>query len=392
MTSPALILLNLGAIFLLGILIEVIGRRTRLPRVTLLLLLGVLIGPAYLDLIPVLFNDGFELVSDIALVLVGFLLGGRLTGEVVKHHVRQMVWISLFASVGVTIVIVVGLLLLGVSVPLAILLGCIASATAPAATVDVIAEMEAKGPFADLLVGIVALDDAWALILFSFGLAIAGALIGGNGEHSMMLVALREIGGAVLLGGALGIPAAYLTGRLKPGQPVLTEALGLVFLCGGLALWLEVSFLIASMVMGAVVANLASHHEYPFHAIEDIEGPVLVMFFILAGAAFDLGAVQQIGAVGGLYLLLRSLGKVAGGWIGGKVCRLDITTRRWIGLALLPQAGVAIGMALVAANHYPQYRQQLLSIIIGSTVIFELVGPILTRMALKKTSGQIYSK
>lgn len=388
MQPEAEFLLNLSVVFLLGIVTEVIGRHTRLPRVTLLLVFGILIGPEFLDLIPVLFTGSFELVSDIALVLVGFLLGGRLTAEMVKHHVRHMLWISLFASVGVASIIVVGLFVVGVSAPLSILLGCIASATAPASTVDVIAEMDARGPFASLLEGIVALDDAWALILFSLGLAVAGALAGTNGANTLFFNVVWELGGALLLGISLGFPAAYLSGRLKPGQPMLTEALGLVFLCGGIALWLEVSFLIASMVMGAVVTHRARHHEYPFHAIKDVEGPVLVLFFVLAGATFELASLREIGAVGGLYLLLRSGGKIAGGWIGGWVCRVDSLTRRWIGVALLPQAGVAIGMALVAVNHFPEYRQELLSIIIGSTMFFELIGPILTRLALTKMSGK----
>ncbi|MCD6526096.1 MAG: cation:proton antiporter [Desulfuromonas sp.] len=387
MMSPALILINLGAIFLLGIATDFLGRRTRLPRVTLMLLFGLLIGPAFFDLIPLFFIDRFELVADVALVLVGFLLGGRLTSEAMKQQARQIVLVSLVEASGDVVVITVGLLLCGVDPALAIILGCVAAATAPAATMDVISEMKAEGPFVNLLTGIVALDDAWGLILFSIGLAVAMPLTGGSiGYGELMLTALWEIGGAALLGVAIGLPAAFLTGRLKPGQPMLTEALGLVFLCGGLALWLDVSFLIASMVMGAVVANRAHHHEYPFHAIEDVESPILVLFFVLAGATLDPMALKEIGLVGVSYLLLRAMGKVIGAWFGSRLCGIDKQIQHWIGAALLPQAGVAIGMALVASNKFPQYRSQVLSIVIGSTVVFELIGPIMTRLAIKKTS------
>ena len=166
---------------------------------------------------------------------------------------------------------------------------------------------------------------------------------------------------------------------------VLSEALGVVLLCGGLALWLEVSFLIAAMTMGAMIANLARHHEYPFHAIENIEWPFMVVFFVLAGATLELGALVQVGLFGVVYIVCRALGKYAGAGLGAALARADQDTKRWMGLALLPQAGVAIGMALVASSHLPEHRQTLLSIVIGSTVFFEIIGPVFTRLAVKRT-------
>jgi len=185
----------------------------------------------------------------------------------------------------------------------------------------------------------------------------------------------------------IGLPAAYLTGRVKQGQPILTEALGIVFVCGGLAIWLGVSFLIASMVMGAIIANLAKHHEYSFHAIEGIEWPFMVIFFVLAGASLELSALKNIGLIGVAYILLRATGKYLGAKIGSQFSRAEKSTKRWIGLALLPQAGVAIGMALVASNQFPEYRQVLLSIVISSTVFFEIIGPVFTRMAIQRAQG-----
>ena len=182
----------------------------------------------------------------------------------------------------------------------------------------------------------------------------------------------------------VGLPAAYLTGRIKPGQPILTEALGLVFVCGGLAIWLEVSFLIASMAMGSVIANVAKHHEYPFHAIEGIEWPFLVVFFVLAGALLDLNAIIEIGLIGIIYILCRATGKFLGARIGSQFSSADQVTKNWMGVALFPQAGVAIGMGLVASNNFPEYRQVLLSVVISSTVFFEIIGPVFTRLALKR--------
>jgi Kef-type K+ transport system membrane component KefB len=250
---------------------------------------------------------------------------------------------------------------------------------------DTVLESKSKGSFSDLLLSIVALDDVWGLILFSIGVAIVAAINGYAAETSQLFIVIKDIGGALLLGIGLGFPAAYLTGRIRKGQPMLMEALGLVFLCGGLALMLDVSFLIASIVMGAIVANFATHHEYPFHEIENIEWPFMSIFFVLAGASLDFDSIQAVGLIGLTYILSRTLGKLFGARIGAAISHADSATRHWMGLALLPQAGVAIGMALVASNQFPDYRSALLTIVIGSTVFFEIIGPMFTRMALRRT-------
>jgi Kef-type K+ transport system membrane component KefB len=377
-------LLALGGILLLGLVTSTLGRRTFLPRVTLLLIFGVIIGKDLLDIIPSVFSDRFEIIADMALLMVGFLLGGKLTVRSLRKTADQILWISISAAIVTAIIVSLGLIAIGVSNEIAILLGCIASATAPAAVLDVVTESNYKGPFSDLLLSIVALDDAWALMLFGIGLSIVTAINGGGETASPIFLVIKEIGGAVILGTLIGLPAAYLTGRIKPGQPILTEALGIVFVAGGLAMMFNVSFLLASMVMGAVIANFAKHHEYPFHVIEDIEWPFMVIFFVLAGASIELNAIKDIGLIGVVYILCRASGKYFGAMLGGHCSKASKETKRWMGVALLPQAGVAIGMALVASKHFPEYRQILLSVIISSTIFFEIIGPVFSRMAVQR--------
>ena len=386
MDATSQILLTLGGILLLGLATDVLGQRTFLPRVTLMLLFGILIGPEMLDLIPVVVSDRFELIASMALLMVGFLLGGRLTRDNLRRSGREIIWISIIAVIVTALLVFLGLLLVGVPLDIAILLGCIASATAPAASVDIVMESGYQGRFADLLLAVVALDDAWSLIIFSLGLALVVSLGGVDGHSSFRLMAMQDIGGAAMLGLLVGLPAAYMSGRIRQGQPMLVEALGLVFVCGGLALWLDVSFLIASMVMGATVANLATHHEYPFHAIEDIEWPFMVIFFVLAGALLEFSALRDIGLVGGVYIVCRFAGKVLGAGLGSSCSRAPGATRHWIGVAMLPQAGAAMGMALVATSLLPEYRQVLLPVVISTTVFFELVGPTFTRLALRRAA------
>lgn len=385
MSEIAEFLIAVGGLLLLGLATDFLGKRTFLPRVTLLLIFGIIAGDDVLAVIPDSIHERFELITNMALLMVGFLLGGKLTVDTLRQEGRQLMWISLSAALGVVLIVTITLIWFGIPTPIALLLGCIASATAPAGTMATVLEAKSESPFSKLLLAIVAIDDAWALILFSFGLAVTSILNGGDNGSLYLLEASYDIGGALLLGVAIGLPAAYLTGRLNPGEPMLTEALGLVFICGGLALWLKVSFLIAAMTMGAMIANLAKHHEYPFHEIENVEWPFMVMFFLLAGASLELSSLVDIGLIGGLYLLARAIGKLAGAWFGATVSKSDNKTRRWMGFALLPQAGVAIGMALLAAHEYPQYQQIILSIVIGTTVIFEVIGPICTRIALRRT-------
>lgn len=363
-----------------------VAQRSLLPRATLLLIFGALIGTDSLGLIPQFFINQFDLIAEITLLMVGFLLGGKLTRSSLKDHTGISLSISICAALLPALTVCLGMIAMGVATEIAVLLGCFAAATAPAAILDVVQESQIKNRFSELLLLIVVLDDVWALLLFAIGMAIVTSLNGVAGRAGFAGLVVWELGGAMLLGVAIGLPAAYLTGRIKPGKPMLSEALGIVFLCGGVALWLDVSFLIAAIIMGAVITNLARHHDYPFHAIEGIESLFMIVFFVLAGASLELGALSSIGVIGGVYILCRALGKYLGAWIGGFLSRSGQDNQLWMGVALLPQAGVAIGMALVASNRFPEYRQIMLPIVIASTVVFEIIGPIFTRLAIQRSN------
>lgn len=384
MRDIAIALITLGGVMMLGLVTDLLGRRTPLPRVTLLLLFGFAIGPSGMAVLPEIVPELYFLLSSIALVMIGFLLGGTLTRASLKRHGRRVLTVSSTMVVVTVIVVAAGLILLGVPLEVALLLAGIAPATAPAATTDVVHEIGAEGPFSETLIGIVAVDDAWGLIAFTMMLTTIHILNGEAGLSSVLLSGLWELGGALVLGILLGVPMAYVSGRLSGGEPLQAEALGMVFLCGGLALLLEVSFILAAMVMGAVVTNLARHHKRPFHAIEGIEWPFLILFFVLAGASLEIEALWLAGAGLAGYVVLRVLGRLLGAWLGGALCRDDSAQRWWMGLAMLPQAGVALGMALVAAQRLPTLGEVIIPVVVGATVIFELVGPVCTRLALRR--------
>ncbi|SPF75794.1 hypothetical protein ALP8811_00788 [Aliiroseovarius pelagivivens] len=378
-------LLTLGALFLAGLAADELGRVTRLPRVTLLLLLGVAIGNAGLDLVPSDVAKWFDELSIVALTMVAFLLGGSLTRKNLTNHGLAIFTISLAVAFATLIVVALGLTFVGVAPGLALLLAAIATATAPAAMADVIHQSGAENGFTETLKGIVAVDDAWGLIVFSVVLVLMDQT---NGWGGVVSGAAWDLGGAIVLGGILGAPAAFLTGRLKPGEPQQAEAMGIVFLVAGFALWLEVSFLIAGMTAGAMIANFAKHHDRAFHEIEHIQWPFMILFFLLAGALLEVDALLLLGWTGVCFLLLRIVGRVIGGAIGAHLGKVRRNELFWYGPALLPQAGVAVGMALVAGERFPEWASVIMAFTIASTVVFEIIGPPLTLMAIRRVSKE----
>ncbi|MBF9033682.1 cation:proton antiporter [Rhodobacterales bacterium HKCCE2091] len=376
-----LLLVTLGTLFLAGLLADAVGRLTRLPRVTMLLLLGILVGQSGFDLLPDDAVAWFDLVSIFALTMVAFLLGGELTGDNLARHGRAILSVSLAVTVGTTLIVWGGLVAIGLDPGLALLLGAVATATDPAAIADVVRESGIRSRFTETLKGIVAIDDVWGIIVFSVCLAFVG-----HGEGLMGLIdgVGRDLLGAVLLGVVMGLPAAALTGRLKPGEPLQAEALGIVCLTAGLAIWLEVSFLIAGMTAGAVIANFARHHDYAFHEIEHVEWPFMLLFFLLAGASLDIATLTTLGIAGAAYVVLRVVARIAGAEVGARLGAVSGAERHAYGPALLPQAGVAVGMALVAAEEAPQWGPTILTLTIAATVVFEVLGPPCTLGVLRR--------
>lgn len=390
-TNFSELFLTLGGLLLAGLTAEYIGKTTTIPRVSLLILTGFILGPAVLNVLPDEALLWINLISSIALLFVGFLLGGKLSvkeilgdGWVVPATSLSVVLVSL-------LVVTCGTLLMGTSISVALILGAIATATDPIATLDSIAETKSKGQFTDTLQRIVAVDDAWGLLAFSLVMVVVGQINGTENYLGVLVAGLWEMIGAIALGVLLGIPMAIVSGRLKPGRPTMLEALGMVLLCGGLAHYLAVSFILSSMVMGAVVRNYGSHHERAFHQIEDIEWPFVVLFFTLTGASLSLLDFELVWPLATGYVVFRICGRYLGCWPGATLSGAIPSIGFWMGGALLPQAGVATGMALIAVGQLPELASTLLPVVVISTLFFELVGPFFTRLSLHK-AGDLPSK
>ncbi len=376
----ASLLLTVGSILLLVPAVDAVAHRTRIPRVTLLIGLGVALGPMAMDVLPEERTQWYPLLVEIALAMVGFLLGGEFTLDNLREQGRAVLAVSGAVTIVTALVVSGGLWLLGTSAATALVLGTAATATDPAA-VDSVCRDREDGPTSSLLRGIVAVDDVWGMLLFALVLSALGAMTTGElGTHEL-LHAVRELGGSIALGGVLGLLAAAVSGRLQPGEPTRLEALGSVLLCCGLASYFGLSYLLAAVTMGAVVASTATHHETAFHELEAIETPFLVLFFVLSAASASPAGVREGLWLVAAYVALRTVGRLVGGWVGARAGAPERTGL--LGLALLPQAGVALGMTMVAVERAPELAP-VLPVVVVSTVLFESLGPMGTAWVLDR--------
>jgi Kef-type K+ transport system membrane component KefB len=323
-----------------------------------------------------------------ALAMVGFLLGENFVGKKIKEKGNVVLLVTLGETLLTAILVFIVLLLIGAPIALALLLAGIAPASAPAAIFETVREGKSKGPLTDTVLGVVAIDDAWGVILFSLFLVAAQAITREGAQFFELLKGLWEVFGAILIGGLISLPMVWVTTKVRSGEPTLIEAAGFVFLCAGIASALKVSYLLATMMLGAVVANYGRGNMRPFHAIEGVREPFLAIFFILAGLRFEPEKLAALGLVGVVYIAARTAGLVAGGRIAGKIAKAPQEVQSRIGWCILPQAGVALGFALLAQEQIPEYGNSILPLIIGTTILFEIFGPLIARWHLKK-SGEL---
>lgn len=386
-------ILSLGFILLAGLLAGKLIRQLRIPMVTAYLLLGIVIGPSALNLVSEGILSSSGLISNIVLGLIAFSIGQNFALERFRKIGKPVIWISILAAVAPWFLVTTALLIL-LKQPfyIALLFGAISSATAPAATMMVVREYKAKGSFTDTLLGIVAIDDAWCLIIFALSFAIAKALFvhvtSSVFLFKAMFHSLLEVIGAFILGGILALVLSYLSRFVATPSDLLIYTLGFIFLNTGLALYFNFSVLLANMFMAAVLVNAHKVSFKFFDALRAIDSPLYLLFFVLAGANLEIGLLRGLGLLGLGYIIFRSLGKIGGSYLGGVVACVPARMKNYMGLALLPQAGVALGVALIAKAEFPQLGGIIFTTIVATTVIYEVIGPLFTKISLKK-AGEI---
>ena len=398
---------HLNLILVLGIAVfgGTIGaklfQRLRIPQVVGYIVIGVILGGSALNVIGARVAETLSPFNIFALGIIGFMIGGELKYDIFKQYGKQFVIILL--SEGLFAFVVVGLATtltsylftgnVNRSLALGLLLGAISSATAPAATVDVLWEYKTRGILTRTILAIVALDDGLALLLYGFATSFAGAMLG-EGHSNWLLnlaVPLWEIFGAIALGIATGFVLVMIFRYVQETDKLLTFTIASVTLTIGLSIILRVESILAAMVLGATLVNFRPRRSRDaFELIETFSPPIYVLFFVLVGARLKLTGVPfWIIVLAVVYVVGRSTGKIAGSWFGGLISKAPASVRRYLGICLFSQAGVAVGLSLLASQRFSDSMGEAIILIVTmTTFLVQIIGPILVKTGVSK-AGEV---
>ncbi len=411
------ILLAIGVAMFAGLFLTRLFVKFNLPDVTCYLIAGVLVGPLVLGQmgIPGLgfhsfdFVEEMSLISDVALGFIAFSIGNEFRLSSLKHIGRQATVIAIFQALSACLLVDAALLglhlILGEKLPIStcLLLGAIATATAPAATMMVVNQYKAKGPLTDILLPIVALDDAVGLIVFAVSNGIAKGLVSGEiNTISILVNPIIEIVLSLGLGTVLGWIFSEVELHFNSRSKRLALAITFVVISAGLSkmhfAWdngvkIGFSSLLVCMMCGTIFCNLCDFSDGIMHKTERWTGPIYVLFFVISGAELDLRVFADLAVVGiGIaYILSRSAGKIIGASVSAKFMNCQKSIQKYLGITLLPQAGVALGMSVTVAAEFGSEGALVRNIVLFAVLVYELVGPIMTKMALT-AAGDIQYK
>lgn len=382
--ETASVLCGLSLILFAGFLVTRLTNRLSLPKVSGYILAGVLIGPDVLHLIPDIMAAHMDFLNDIALAFIAFSAGKYFRIKVLKGTGVRVIWITVCEALTAGVLVTLAMrFVLGLDLDFALILGAIATATAPASTMMTIQQYHAKGEFVNTLLQVVALDDAVCLLTYSLAITVINA--SANGSVRIMDIAMPIIFNLLSL--LLGFLCGFILGKLitpaRSRDNRLILVLAMLLGISGVCTLLEVSPLLSCMVLGAVYINLTKDKKM-YHQIQNFTPPVMSLFFIVSGMSLDLGAVRTAGVIGVVYFIVRIAGKYLGTFVSCRLAGKSPEICKYLGFALIPQAGVAIGLAFMGERQLPeQMGTLLLTVILSSSVLYELVGPAAAKKGLQ---------
>jgi Kef-type K+ transport system membrane component KefB len=383
-------ILSVGLILLAALVAGHLAQLARAPEVTGYLLVGVAIGPSALDLISHHNLTTLGFLSEVALGLILFSIGSIFEASHFRRLGPGVVRITLWEASLTFALVFLGLATLGLPIPVALLLGVIAMETAPATTLMVLHEYDATGPLTDRLLALVALNNLFVLV--AFGVVSAGLTLVAGSEGSWLGVSYRalhglvwSIAGSVALGVLLGLVTDLWAARARESGEAMILSMGVVLVTVGAARALGLSPLVASLTLGATVANTSRHGETLLGGLGRADPPLYAAFFVLAGAELQLGSLASLGLAGLVYVLMRGLGKVAGARRGMRGQEIPQAVRSHLGLCLISSSSLAVGLTIQVRTAFPEHAPAITPIVLAGVLIFEMAGPILTRWVLLRT-------
>ena len=380
------IVLYLSLAMVVALLMTRVTRLVRLPNVTAYLIAGVLIGPGVLNLLNSDSIGTLSVLTSVSLGFIAFSIGDEFKLSTLKQIGSQAMIITLFEALGAIVLVDCITVALGFPPAMCITLGALAVSTAPAATLMVVRQYKADGPLTRMLLPVVAADDAIGLIAYSISINVAIALAQHESLNivSTFLIPLVQIAVALLSGALIGFAAALSHRFFRSHTNRMSIAIAGVFACTALADQFGLSSLLMCMAMGAVYVNLRDDAERVLGCVDDWTYPLFMLFFVISGASLDLGSLPKVGLLGLVYIVTRFGGKWVGSYLGSTLTHQPDVIRQNIGFALMPQAGVAIGMATLAAAQLPGYGTQVQTVILAGTLVYELIGPLSAKFALSR--------
>ena len=384
------IIFEVALMILSGIIFGRLAKFAKLPNVTGYLIAGLILGPSFLNLVPATMVNGFAVISDIALAFIAFSIGSEFNLTYFKKVGVAPLVIAVFEALGAVIIVTVTLILCGFDIKLSLLLGAIAAATAPAQTIMVINQYKAKGSLTSMLMSVVAIDDAVALVGFGFAVTIVNTMSSTVDTNIILsiLSPLYEIFISVVIGGVFSILMKLIFKFFKKPSNVICITIAFVLITYYLAEKIHGSPLLSCMMLGAVLVNIYSKTDTVVKISESFTPPIFMIFFVISGAGFEVSAIAGIGVIGMIYVVMRVIGKIGGAWLGGKLTKQEDKICKYLGPTLMPQAGVALGLIVVAGNVIPEFAPQIRVVILCSTFIYSIIGPVAAKIALEK-SGEI---
>ena len=398
-------LIMIGCAMAAGLALTRVMKLFNLPNVTGYLIAGLLIGPNLWGLLTpgtfggLITEEGLgelNIITTVALGFIAFSIGGEFKLATIKKLGGKIIVITLVQAL-TTVVLVMAVMMFVRNdceyyVSRALLLGAIAAATAPAATLMVVRQFKAKGPVTETLLPVVAFDDAVGLIIFSVCFSLAEVFAAGAGltVQKVLLEPLREIGLSLVVGSALGALLGFMCRFFKSRDSRLMLMVCAVILGAGLSQILDLSSLLVCMMIGAVFANMRADSIHILSHCEKWTPPLFMLFFVISGADLKISILPKVGLAGIIYVVARAAGKYLGAFSGAAMVKSERTVRDYLGLTLLPQAGVAIGMAqmVAASSELSVVADQVVTVVLFATLVYELTGPIITKAALS-AAGEI---
>lgn len=378
-------ILSVGLILLVALVAGHAAQRLRLPEVTGYLVVGVLIGPAAADVITRDNLEALELLSEVALGLILFSIGTIFEARTFTRIGPMVLGVTCAEAFGACLLVATAMLVLGLPFPAALLLGIVAMETAPATTLMIVREYHARGPFTDTLLALLALNNA--LVLLTFGIAASVLTLLAGTAPSLYASAHALVWStvaSVALGVVVGLVLDAWAGRVSESGETTILAIGAVLVTVGAARALGLSPLLASLAVGAVVANTSGPTETLLTELRRADPPLYAAFFVLAGAELPIALLPQIGLAGVAYVVMRSVGKVSGAFLALRTIDPAGRVKNHLGWCLLSSSSLAIGLTIQIRDQFPAFGEQVSGVVLASVIVFEIVGPLLARSALLK--------